>query len=135
MIRWTPLILLRPHSFVDTNDTFWGTFDLERWSSEEYEYQEDPLGGWFDHAQNPRTTIMVNKGDCEDYALVAASWALARGRMVKLTLCFEGHSPVPKHAVAFDGKRVYSSGDIMEYNSLDEYVTESSYDWYLSRRL
>lgn len=126
--------MVSPNRFIDDN-VFWESFDFQAWSEEDYTYDKDSLRGFFDRAQKPRTTISINSGDCEDYALVAASWAYAQGRNTKLALCFNGKSPVPKHAVAFDGTNVYSSGAVMSYDSIEEYVNDSEYDWFLSRSL
>lgn len=74
--RWTPLTFLVPQRYVD-RDEQWETFDLLKWSREEYEWTQDPWNGYRDFARRPRETRREGYGDCEDYALVAVSWAVA----------------------------------------------------------
>jgi hypothetical protein len=133
LARWTPLVAAQPQWYVGRGDR-WGAFDFEAWS-DRYEWSEDEWNGWFDVASPPDETVAAATGDCEDYALVAASWALARGRTpVGLGFCFTSRLPVPRHAVAYDRDRVYSSGDYRE-ESLDDYLDRTEYAWALRRRL
>jgi hypothetical protein len=131
--RWTPFVVALPRRYVGRGDR-WATFDFDGWTAG-YTWGEDEWNGWLDVARHPDDTIAAATGDCEDYALVAASWALARGRTpVGLGFCFRSWIPVPRHAVAYDRDRVYSSGDIRE-ETLDEYLDRSEYTWALRRRL
>jgi hypothetical protein len=131
--RWTPFVVLRPRRYVGRGRQ-WAALDIEAWS-ERYEWHEDEWNGWLDVARRPDDTVAAETGDCEDYALVAASWALARGRTpVGLGVCFDSWLPIPRHAVAYDRDRVYSSGEITA-ESLDEYVDRSEYTWAVRRRL
>lgn len=130
--RWTPLVFLSPDRYV-SRDAFWEEFDLETWSRDAYEWLEDPWNGLRDFAKLPSETVSRGQGDCEDYALVAVSWALAHDRpRVGIALCWEWPTPWPAHAVAFDAEQVYSSGSIFS-GSLDEWLEQSRYDWCLRR--
>jgi hypothetical protein len=131
--RWTPFVFTWPRRYVGRGDR-WATFDFDGWSTT-YEWSEDEWNGWLDVARRPDDTITERTGDCEDYALVAASWALAQGRTpVGLGFCFPSRAPVPRHVVAYDRDRVYSSGEIRE-ESLDDYLDRTEYTWALRRRL
>jgi hypothetical protein len=117
-----------------SRDPSWRSFDFEAWS-DGYAWTEDEWNGWLDVARHPDDTVDAETGDCEDYALVASSWALARGRTpVGLGFCFPPRSPVPRHVIAYDRDRVYSSGEIRE-ESVDEYLHRSEYAWAIRRRL
>lgn len=132
--RWTPLTFLFPGRYVERGP-FWSTFDLEGWSRSVYTWTEDPWNGVRDFAGRPSKTVSRGEGDCEDYALVAASWALARGyEGVGIAFCWESSRPWPTHVVAFDDERVYSSGDITR-GTVDEWVADSTYAFALRRRI
>jgi hypothetical protein len=110
--RWTPLTFLAPARYVD-RDPFWTDFDLHAWADDAYTWVPDPWNGLRDFARRPRATVEAGEGDCEDFALVALSWATANGRSgLGLGFCFEPRTPWPTHAIAFDDVEVYSSGDI-----------------------
>lgn len=132
--RWTLLTFLFPGRYVERGP-FWPTFDLEEWSRSVYTWNEDPWNGFRDFAGRPSDTVSRGEGDCEDYALVAASWALARGHDgVGIAFCWESSRPWPTHVVAFDDERVYSSGDITR-GTVDEWVADSKYTFALRRRI
>jgi hypothetical protein len=132
--RWTPLTFLFPRRYV-ARDRSWAEFDLETWSRTEYEWREDAWNGFRDFARRPADTVSQGEGDCEDYALVAASWAASRGRDdVGLAFCWESTRPWPTHVVAFDDRRVYSSGHI-HVAEVDEWVDDSRYAFALKRRV
>lgn len=132
--RWTPLTYLFPGRYVD-RDQFWSEFDLEEWSRSAYEWTEDPWNGFRDFARRPAETISRGRGDCEDYALVAVSWAVAQGHEgVGLAFCWKLYYPWPTHVVAYDDERVYSSGSISR-TSVDDWVADSAYDFALKRRV
>lgn len=132
--RWSPLTFLFPRQYVD-RDPFWSEFDLEEWSRSAYEWTQDPWNGFLDFAKRPAETVSRGRGDCEDYALVAVSWAVAHGRDgVGLAFCWELSRPWPTHVVAFDDERVYSSGSIAE-KGIDEWITDSKYVFALKRRI
>ena len=131
--RWTPFVVALPRRYVGRGDR-WAAFDLDGWTAE-YEWREDAWNGWVDVARKPDDTVAVETGDCEDYALVAASWALARGRTpVGLGFCFTSWLPVPRHAIAYDRDRVYSSGEMCE-ESVDDFLDRTEYTWAIRRRL
>ncbi len=136
--RWTPFTYVAPGRYVDRDaagEEFWADFDLEGWAREQYDWTQDPWNGFLDFARRPRETIEDETGDCEDFALVAMSWALAQGREgVGLAFCWESPYPWPRHVIAFDDERVYSSGDIEE-TSVDEWVESSKYQFSLNRRI
>lgn len=132
--RWTPFVMLVPQRYVD-RDEDWEAIDLLEWSQEDYEWTEDPWNGYRDFAQPPRETLREGKGDCEDYALVAASWAVAQGRSgIGLGFCWELPYPWPTHVIAFDDERVYSSGEVF-HQSVDAWRADSRYDYILRRRI
>lgn len=132
--RWSPLTFVFPRRYVDRSE-FWSDFDLEEWSRSSYEWVEDPWNGLLDFARRPAETISRGEGDCEDYALVALSWAVAHGRTgVGLAFCWGRRYPWPTHAIAFDDERVYSSGDIFT-GSVEEWIADSRYSFALERRL
>jgi hypothetical protein len=133
--RWTPLVFLFPNRYV-AQGPFWVEFDLERWSRAEYEWTRDGWDGLRDFAARPAETVDRGRGDCEDYALVALSWAVAHDREAAgIAFCWESPYPWPRHVVAFDHERVYSSGEITR-QTVDEWVADSSrYDFALERRL
>lgn len=130
--RWTPLVFLRPGRYV-SRDGFWREFDLREWSDGDYEWTEDPWNGFRDFARRPADTVAGGVGDCEDYALVAASWAVARDRPgVGLGFCWEWPYPWARHVIAYDDECVYSSGDVRR-ESVGAYVDRSQYDYCVRR--
>ena len=130
--RWTPLTMLFPERYVDTSE-FWAEFDLEEWSASQYDWTRDSWNGFRDFAKRPVETISEDIGDCEDYALVAASWAVAHGRAgVGLGFCWDLPYPWPRHVIAFDDDTVYSSGDIVK-ESVTQYLDRTEYDYCLRR--
>lgn len=132
--RWTPLTMLAPDRYVDRR-TDWTTFDFLGWSRDEYEWTRDEWEGYRDFAARPTECLERGYGDCEDYALVAVSWALANDRSgVGLGFCFELPIPWPTHVVAFDDERVYSSGEVTT-ESVDAWLADSKYDRLLRRRV
>ena len=130
--RWTPLMFLDPDEFVAPG-LWWQTFDIHSWSRNEYEYTTDGWTGYKDFAKDPRRTVHENRGDCEDFALVAASWALSNGRgPVKIGFCWEKWKPHPTHVVCHDGELLFSSGRILP-SGRAEYRDRSSYDYIIWR--
>lgn len=64
---------------------------------------------------------------------MAASWALANDRPgVGLAVCWEWPYPWPRHAVAYDDERVYSSGRITR-ESVEEYAKRDGSPFCLRR--
>lgn len=133
--RWTPLTFLAPARFVDRDDR-WASFDLHAWADEEYEWVQDPWNGFRDFASRPAATVAAGRGDCEDFALVALSWAAANDREgLGLGFCFERWNPLPTHAIAYDDEAVYSSGKILP-KSVDEWLDDAErYTYALRRRV
>jgi hypothetical protein len=131
--RWTPFAILWPERYVDDDVDLWSAFDIEAWSRRGYEWVEDDWNGFLDFARRPHETLASGTGDCEDYALVAASWALANDRPgVGLAVCWEWPYPWPRHAIAYDDERVYSSGYITE-ESVEEFNEREGYLFALRR--
>jgi hypothetical protein len=132
--RWTPLTFLFPARYVD-HGSRWEQFDLVTWSEEDYEWIQDPWNGFRDFAQRPPETVEHGRGDCEDYALVAVAWAVANDRSgVGLAFCWEVPFPWPRHVIAYDDERVYSSGSITE-SGVDEWIEDSKYVFEVRRQL
>lgn len=130
--NWTPFVFAYPKPYLSDDDRV-TELDLERWSSDLYTWEQDGWNGYKDFASDPVETVTSRAGDCEDYALVAASWAHSRDKDVTLALCFIDGNPLPQHMIAaFDGN-VYSSGTIHEDTDIREYVQSSQYDWFLPR--
>lgn len=130
--RWTPFVMVRPQHYVSRSD-FWEEFDLFEWAGGVYEWTEDPWNGFRDFAKRPQRTVSDGRGDCEDFALVAASWAIAQDRdNVGLGFCFTWPRPWPVHAIAYDANRIYSSGYISEV-AVTEWLANSRYDYCLRR--
>lgn len=134
LTRWTPLTLVAPSRYIETGD-FWEEFDLDLWAREQYDWVQDPWNGFLDIAKEPSMTVEDDEGDCEDFALVAISWAVANDRDdIGLGFCWKTTRPWPTHAIAFDATTVYSSGDIMEI-SLDSWLANSPYQFAVRRRV
>lgn len=132
--QWTPLIFLFPARYVET-DPFWADFDFRAWARNEYEWTEDPWNGFRDFAQRPSETVDQGRGDCEDFALVATSWAMANGRPdVGLGFCWESSRPWPTHVIAYDSEAVYSSGTISQV-TVDKWIENSKYRFVLRRQV
>lgn len=127
------LVFLRTGRYLDESYD-WERFDIETWSEEEYDWRRDPWNGVRDFVNRPEETVETGRGDCDDYALVAASWASAVGREgVGMAVC--GSSRVlPQHMVAFDSERTYSSGTIHDCGP-GEYLDGSDYSWLYARQL
>lgn len=132
--RWTPLTFLLPSRYVDTGE-FWEDFELEEWANGLYDWTQDPWNGFRDFATPPMQTVRDGQGDCEDFALVALSWAVANDRSgLGLGFCWESNRPWPTHVIAYDEGYVYSSGDI-DSATVDEWLEESRYSFVLRRRV
>lgn len=132
--RWTPLTFLFPRRYVETGP-IWAEFDLRTWAREEFHWTQDPWNGLRDFAKRPAETVEAGRGDCEDFALVAASWAVAHGRArVGIAFCWETPRPWPTHVIAFDDDAVYSSGRISE-TTVASWVDDSRYDFAVKRRV
>lgn len=132
--RWTPLTFLLPSRYVDTGE-FWEDFDLEEWANGPYEWTQDPWNGFRDFATPPVKTVRDGQGDCEDFALVALSWAVTNDRSgLGLGFCWESNRPWPTHVIAYDEEYVYSSGDI-DSTTVDEWLEDSRYSFVLRRRV
>lgn len=130
---WTPFTYLFPSRYIETGDD-WRNFDIESWSDDFYDWTEDGWNGLRDFAKPPEKTVEKGKGDCEDYALVAASWAIANDRPgVGLAFCI-GPKPWPTHVIAYDDERVYSSGVITE-QSVESFLERTEYERTLRRRV
>ena len=129
--RFSVLAWVFPGRFIENRER-WRDFDLESWSAESYEWVSDGPGLWRDRVRYPSDTVSGGKGDCDDYAVVAASWARSNGRSrVGLAVC--GHTVagflVPTHMVAVDSRRVYSSGEMYDLSPLEYVEMKEAYTW------
>jgi hypothetical protein len=132
--RWTPLTFVAPARYVDRDD-WWQSFDIEEWSDSEYVWTQDEWNGFRDFAAHPRECVETGRGDCEDYALVSLSWAAANDRNgLGIGFCWDPPYPWPRHVIAFDDERVYSSGEISE-ESIAEWRADTRYAFVLERRV
>lgn len=131
LLRWPPrvtaLFLRFPGRFLDPGAA--GGIDVVRWS-EEFEWVIDDWNGYRDTVDPVQDVIEAAQGDCDDYAVVVASWAVARGRDASLVLCKEDGQRFTSHVAVWDGERVYSSGDVHDDTDPGEYVEGSQYDIY-----
>lgn len=132
--RWTPFTFLFPNRYVES-DAYWADFTFQEWAREQYEWNQDSWNGFRDFATPPAETVRQDRGDCEDFALVAASWAVSNNRSdVGLGMCWESPRPWPTHVIAYDSEFVYSSGNI-HHMSVDEWIGNSKYDFVLQRQV
>lgn len=134
LLHWMPLTFLFPSRYLDT-DFDWEGFDLVAWSRDDYRWPKESWNGLIDIAQPPAETVERRRGDCGDFALVAASWAWGNGREgVGVGLCWELRRPWPTHVIAYDDEFVYSAGGIWK-TSVAEWRKESPYVFVLKRRV
>lgn len=132
--RWTPLTFLAPRRYLEAVP-FEQESEFRTWAREQYDWTEDPWNGFLDFAARPTETVEAGRGDCEDFALVAVSWAIEQGRPgVGLGFCWESTRPWPTHVIAFDEEYVYSSGTIVEA-SVDGWLEGSKYSYVLRRKV
>lgn len=136
--RLTVLSYLTPRRFIDTEHCkYWRGFDLEQWSSELFTWEQDEFNGALDWVSHPMDTVGTGRGDCDDYAFVAAT-ALFHQTERPITIAYlidlDFSGPYLAHVVVYDGERVYSSGGIID-ESLPVYVRKSEYEWRVTRRL
>jgi hypothetical protein len=132
---WGPFLFLRPEEYVDPEAI--GELDMVTWSDDYYDYKRD-RGWWIfgDWIQEPKETILRGKGDCEDYAIVAASWNLREGKDVWFGWMWEGvWPPYPTHVIAFTDRSVFSSGRIFWDTDVSEYIEMTKYTHYVSRKV
>lgn len=134
--NWGPFLFLFPQSYINPQRTT--DIVLPRWSVDDYTYNSDE--GWWlfgDWIQTPNDTIERGTGDCEDYAIIAASWAIENNvGNPRLAWLWEGWwPPYPKHVVAYTDDIVFTSGDILDNTTIDEYVEQTDYTHYVSRSL
>lgn len=126
--RHTYHFFLKPEEYIEYGPT-WRLLNIELWSENDYEYTTDKWWGIKDYVRDPYSTLKHGRGDCEDYALVALCWCAAKKRSNNLgvAMCFKSEKLLPQHMVAYDDKRVYSSGDIVQ-TDLHTWVEQSKYD-------
>lgn len=130
--NWTFFVYLSPENYLSDKEIV-TNLDLEEWSREKYQWQQDGWNGLKDFARDPAETVFIKRGDCEDYALVAASWGHYNGYDVTLGFCMD--KVIPRHVVTeFDGD-VYSSGVIYRDKTIEEFIEMSQFDWYIGRKV
>ncbi|MFB6138478.1 MAG: hypothetical protein ABEJ42_09130 [Halobacteriaceae archaeon] len=126
----TALAVLLPRPFLAPDAV--RPLDVEA-GTRRFDWERDGWLGALDTLTPVAETADAERGDCEDYAFVAASWALAHGRDgVGVAVCFD---PLPSHVVAFDDERVYSTGEGIVRGSGGDYLAATEYRWALRRRL
>lgn len=141
--RWTPWLYFFPQRYIDTVSV--AEIDFPAWS-DRYEWRQDGWNGLKDFAQPVQKTIETEEGDCEDYALVAASEMKRRGaESVYLGFCFKTYAgiPVPRHVVAaskdgadnYQEEVVFSSGRRLYDTSKEQYVGSSQYQFAIWREI
>lgn len=129
----TPLLYVAPHRVL-TPDRDWERFHL-RGFSHTFTWEQDPLGGFLDTVQPVAETIDRETGDCEDYAVLAASYLLSETDAdVRLAFLWKGLAPTKGHTVVATDDTVYSSGAIYD-KTLAEYEAASPYTRSVVRRL
>lgn len=123
--RPTPLFVVSPRGFLDPEAAKY--LDIIEWS-ETFEWQADDWGGWKDTVDPVPTIIDSQIGDCDDYAAVVASWAIANNLDATLLYCWEPGSfmPTPDHIAVAVCDYVYSSGLIRPITP-EEYIRQSKY--------
>jgi len=131
--RLSFLSFLFPRRFIDTDAAKW--LDLHEWSATEYKWTQDKWNGLQDTIAPVSETIRTGRGDCDDYAVVSASWLLKNaadggGADVEFGYLFSTAQgvPLPEHMVAYADNTVYSSGEILTDTTKEAYVRESEYD-------
>lgn len=132
--RWTPLVFLFPNKYVE-KDKRLKNVDIHDWRNNHFRWRQDPYSGWKDIAKKPWKTYIDGSGDCEDYSILVASWALTKGkRNVGLGFCWRDGSPIPSHVIAYTDDMVYSTDKVGNIEgSVQEYLDRSEYRW-LARR-
>ena len=115
----TALFLAAPRRYLEQVPGF-DPYDFE----DSWSYQADPLWGLWDVARNPHDVITQGRGDCVDYARLAASWLFFHtDHPIALYVMGRIHNP-PGHLVAYDGECVYSTGTVHEM-SIERYSAET----------
>lgn len=137
--RLALLVVARPKWYLDL-DHDWSDFDLERWSYAEYQYEPDPLGGAADFLTPPAEMLEDPAGDCEDYAMVAASYLYAEtDHDLSIVWLYRWPPRIrgpSAHLIAYDATEqiVYSNGRVLHL-SLSEYEEERPYVGHIERPL
>jgi len=125
MIRLSAFFYLWPHRFIESCD--WQEKEsLVSWSINTYDWRQDDWNGMKDTVQRPQKTWESGAGDCDDYALVVASY-LANTTDNTLHVCAL-YTIGSGHMVIYDEteERVYSSGVVLS-QTLSEYKSKSKY--------
>lgn len=130
--RLTAIFLRYPGRYVDPDAA--GSLDVLRWS-DEFDWEQDAWKGFRDTVDPVEDVIETATGDCDDYAVVVASWAVAADRDPSLVVCKTPGGFLPSHVAVWDGERVYSSGNVHHDTDPDEYLEESPYDRYRLRHV
>jgi transglutaminase-like putative cysteine protease len=124
--RQTIFIWIAPWWFVETDPEF-AVVDLARWGEEKYDWTQDPLGGAIDTVRYPRDVLETGDGDCEDYAVFAASVLASRGvEDLAFVSCTKGW--IPDHTVLYADGNVYSNGTIYKNTTPDQFADIEGFD-------
>lgn len=126
IFRHTILFFLFPKRYINRT-LFMSETAFKYWSSEKFEWKQDPLWGLLDHVKRPRYLLKPPyQGDCVDYAAVSLGYIYnTDSETAGIAVCFNKFG-FPKHIIAYDDTHVYSSGVITQ-ESVSEYIEESDY--------
>lgn len=117
LTRHTLRLLAQPGYFIEDG---WGDLNIHAWR-EGFTWRRDPLKGALDHVSPIETTVETQRGDCDDFAVVAASWLHAQDRPVYLGISTQRF--IPRHVFVVDGDgRVYEGTGRLDPNG---YVHDS----------
>lgn len=132
--RWTGFVFLYPSRYLEECDCY-RYMDMEQWSTEEYDWEQDSWNGLKDTAQRPSKTINSGRGDCEDYAVAISSILQSKGHE-DLRLVVVGNGLLPDHVICYDAgtETTYSNGNISELTA-SEWLYQSDYSWMESRKI
>lgn len=135
MVRPTADFVLRPQRYLET-DRDWSDFDFDVWSYKTYDWEQDDWNGLKDTVQTVTLTIETGAGDCDDYALVAASYLKSETNHDCEIVALYSKFFRRGHLIVYDisDETVYSSGSIFD-KTLDEYVARSAYHWTINRKI
>ena len=115
----TALFVAAPRRYLEPVPAFDAEAIAANWR-----YRRDPLWGLWDVAHAPSEVMKYERGDCVDYARLAASWVFHHTeRPLALYILGRVHNP-PGHLVAVDGEHVYSTGHVYDL-SIEEYAART----------
>lgn len=146
LTRLTLFLVLFPNLFIKVKRE-WADLNLHHWSHDVYSWDSD---GRLDFVSYPEFTYFYQSGDCEDYALVVLCTIFSKAKysqagqygqvsdasgLGEINLCVCGQGYKPNHAVVEARGRIYSSGEIYNNTTLEEFIEQTDYDWGKRRRV